>query len=206
MNAEMNKVRRLPQRGHYDRETIYAILDAAKVCHVGFVEDGWPFVIPMLYARTGNELVLHGAPASRLLKHIAAGRPLCVSVAILDGLVLARSAFHHSVNYRSVVLFGCGRSIEDPEKKIEALRLLTEHLTPGRWAAVRPPNAAELKGTTVVAVAIERASAKIRSGPPADDEEDQTWPVWAGVVPVHEAFGTPIPAGYGNDTFPPPTL
>ncbi|MEJ5198992.1 MAG: pyridoxamine 5'-phosphate oxidase family protein [Anaerolineae bacterium] len=206
MDTAINKVRRLPKRGHYDQETIYAILDAAKVCHVGFVEDGQPFVIPMLYARAGNELMLHGAPASRLLKHIAAGRPLCISVAILDGLVLAKSAFHHSVNYRSVVLFGHGRSITDAGEKLEALRVLTEHLTPGRWAAVRPPNAAELNATAVVAVAIERASAKIRSGPPADADEDLALPVWAGVVPVCEVFGDPIPASDTDGSLAPPML
>ncbi|MCX7671653.1 MAG: pyridoxamine 5'-phosphate oxidase family protein [Anaerolineae bacterium] len=198
MNKEPHQLRRLPQRGHYDRETIYAILDAAKVCHVGFVEDDRPFVIPMLYARAGDEVLLHGAPASRLMKHIAAGRPLCISVAILDGLVLAKSVFHHSVNYRSVVLFGRGRPIEDPEEKLTALRILTEHLTPGRWGAARPPNAAELNATAVVAVAIENASAKVRSGPPADSAEDQALPVWAGVVPVYETLGEPIPATYSD--------
>ncbi|MGC8779871.1 MAG: pyridoxamine 5'-phosphate oxidase family protein [Anaerolineae bacterium] len=206
MDTELNKVRRLPQRGRYDRETIYAILDAAKVCHVGFVEEGRPFVIPTLYARAGDELVLHGAPASRLMKHIAAGRPLCISVAILDGLVLAKSAFHHSVNYRSVVLFGRGRPIEAAEEKLEALRLLTEHLAPGRWEVARPPNAAELRGTALVAVAIESASAKVRSGPPADAEEDQELPVWAGVLPVYEAMGDPVPAAYCDAALAPPKL
>lgn len=199
MSSEIHKLQRLPQRGRYDRETIYAILDAAKVCHVGLAEAEQPFVLPMLYARAGDEILLHGAPASRLIGHIAAGRPICISVAILDGLVLAKSAFHHSVNYRSVVLFGRGRLIEDLEEKLEALRILTEHLAPGRWAIVRQPNAAELRGTAVVAVSIENASAKVRSGPPADVEADRAWPVWAGVLPVREAFGEPIPAAYCDE-------
>ncbi len=199
MSPEIHKIQRLPQRGHYDRETIYAILDAARVCHVGLAEGDQPFVLPMLYARAGDEILLHGAPASRLIGHIAAGRPICISVAILDGLVLAKSAFHHSVNYRSVVLFGRGRLIEDLEEKLAALRRLTEHLAPGRWEAARPPNAAELRGTAVVAVRIENASAKVRSGPPADAAQDRTWPVWAGVLPVREAFGEPIPAAYCDE-------
>jgi nitroimidazol reductase NimA-like FMN-containing flavoprotein (pyridoxamine 5'-phosphate oxidase superfamily) len=206
MSPEIHKLHRLPQRGRYDRETIYAILDAAKVCHVGFAEGDQPFVIPMLYARAGEEILLHGAPTSRLIGHIAAGRPICISVAILDGLVLAKSAFHHSVNYRSVVLFGRGRLLEDAQEKLEALRTLTEHLAPGRWEVVRPPNAAELRGTAVVAVAIENASAKVRSGPPADTDADRALPVWAGVLPVQEAIGAAIPADYCDEALPAPTL
>ena len=191
--TELNKVHRLPQRGHYDRETIYAILDAAIICHVGFIQDGQPFVIPTSYARAGDTVLLHGSPNSRLLRHIAAGEPVSISVAILDGLVLAKSAFHHSVNYRSAVVFGRGRLLDDPAEKLDALAILTEHLAPGRWAAARQPNLRELNATTVVAVTIESASAKIRTGGPKDDAADLDWPVWAGVLPVRERRGDPHP-------------
>lgn len=204
--TELNKVHRLPQRGHYDRETIYAILDAAIVCHVGFVQDGQPFVIPTSYARAGDTVLLHGAPNSRLLRHIAAGHPISISVAILDGLVLAKSAFHHSVNYRSAVVFGRGRLLDDPAEKRAALAILTEHLAPGRWATTRQPNAAELKATAVVAITIESASAKVRSGPPVDAAEDLALPVWAGVLPIHEAFGAAIPADHCDPALDPPTF
>jgi nitroimidazol reductase NimA-like FMN-containing flavoprotein (pyridoxamine 5'-phosphate oxidase superfamily) len=204
--TELNRVHRLPQRGHYDRETIYAILDAAIICHVGFVQDGQPFVIPTSYARAGDTLLLHGAPASRLLRHIAAGEPVSISVAILDGLVLAKSAFHHSVNYRSAVVYGRGRLLDDPAEKLAALAILTEHLAPGRWATTRQPNAAELKATSVVAIAIESAAAKVRSGPPVDAAEDLARPVWAGVLPVRETFGAAIPADHCEPALDPPTL
>jgi hypothetical protein len=204
--TELNKVHRLPQRGHYDRETVYAILDAAIVCHVGFVQDGQPFVIPTSYARAGDTVLLHGAPASRLLRHITAGEPVSISVAILDGLVLAKSAFHHSVNYRSAVVFGRGRLLDDPAEKLDALAILTEHLAPGRWAATRQPNAAELKATAVVAITIESASAKMRSGPPVDAANDLALPVWAGVLPIHETVGAAIPADHCDPALDPPTL
>lgn len=200
----LNKIHRLPQRGRYDRETIYAILDAALVCHVGLIQDGQPVVIPMLYARAGDALLLHGATGSRLLGHIAAGEPVSISVAIVDGLVLAKSVFHHSVNYRSVVVFGHGRLLEDPAEKLDALAILTEHLAPGRWTAARPPSAAELKATAVAAIAIESASAKVRSGPPSDAGDDLARPVWAGVLPIHQATGVPIPAAYCDPALEPP--
>ena len=204
--GSLNKIRRLPQRGHYDRETIDAILDAAIVCHVAFVQGGQPFVIPTLFARDGDTLLLHGAANSRLMNHVAAGEPVSISVALLDGLALAKSAFHHSVNYRSVVVFGHGRLIEDAPGKLAALARLTEHLAPGRWAAVRAPNAAELKATAVTAVTIESASAKVRSGPASDDAADLDRPVWAGVIPIGEIHGDPIPASYSDPTLaPPPT-
>jgi nitroimidazol reductase NimA-like FMN-containing flavoprotein (pyridoxamine 5'-phosphate oxidase superfamily) len=179
-----NRVRRLPERASYDRETIYPILEEALICHAGFEEDGQPFVIPTLFARDGDTLYLHGAKASRLLKHIQAGNPVCISVTLLDGLVLARSVFHHSVNYRSAVLFGRGRLLETDEEKLQALEAITEHIARGRWADARPPNRKELNATGVAAVAIESASAKVRGGPPKDDAEDYTLPVWAGILPL----------------------
>ncbi|MCS7039254.1 MAG: pyridoxamine 5'-phosphate oxidase family protein [Anaerolineae bacterium] len=189
---DRNRIRRKPQRGSYEREVVYAILDEALYCHVGFVEDGWPIVIPILHARQDDTLYLHGARASRLLKHVAAGHPVCVAATLLDGLVLARSVFHHSLNYRSAVVFGHGRPVEGAEKR-EALRLLTEHVARGRWDEARLPTPQEEEATAVVAIAIERASAKIRSGPPVDDEADYDRPIWAGVVPVVQAFLDPIP-------------
>lgn len=189
-----NKVRRIPERGRYDRATIDPILDAALVCHVGIVQDGQPFVIPTLHARDGEDILLHGASTSRLIAHIGAGHPVCITVTLVDGLVLARSVFHHSVNYRSAVLFGRGALVEEPEARMAALERFTERLLPGRWADVRPPSPQEFKATSVVRVAIESASAKLRGGPPGDDAEDLALPVWAGVVPVRSALGPPEPA------------
>jgi nitroimidazol reductase NimA-like FMN-containing flavoprotein (pyridoxamine 5'-phosphate oxidase superfamily) len=180
------RINRLPKRGHYDRESIYNILDEALICHVGFVENGQPFVIPINFARVQDTIVLHGAKASRLLKHIEAGNPVCVEVTIVDGLVLARSVFHHSANYRSVVLFGCGYAIKDDQEKLAALEAVTEHLIPGRWKEARLPNRKELNATRVVAIKIEEASAKVRIGPPVDEQEDYVLPVWAGVLPLQE--------------------
>jgi nitroimidazol reductase NimA-like FMN-containing flavoprotein (pyridoxamine 5'-phosphate oxidase superfamily) len=190
--TEKNRIKRLPKRGQYDRETIYRILDEALICHVGFVENKQPYVIPINFARVEDTIVLHGAKASRLLKHIAAGQPVCVEATIVDGLVLARSVFHHSVNYRSVVLFGKGCAIEDEQKKLAALRAITDHLIPGRWQETRPPNRKEMNATSVVSIKIEEAAAKVRIGPPVDDEEDIALPVWAGVLPLHETPLTPI--------------
>jgi nitroimidazol reductase NimA-like FMN-containing flavoprotein (pyridoxamine 5'-phosphate oxidase superfamily) len=190
--TEKNRIKRLPRRGHYDHETIYRILDEALICHVGFVENEQPYVIPINFARVKDTIVLHGAKASRLLKHIAAGHPVCVEVTIVDGLVLARSVFHHSVNYRSVVLFGTGCAIEDEQEKLTALKAITDHLIPGRWQETRPPNRKEMNATSVVAIKIDEASAKVRIGPPVDDEEDYALPVWAGVLPLHEIPSAPI--------------
>lgn len=189
-----NTVKRLPQRGHYDHATIYPILDAAFVCHVAFVQDGQPFIIPTLYARLEDTILLHGATTSRMLRHAESGGALSIAVTLVDGIVLARSVFHHSINYRSVVVFGHGHLIDDPEEKTAALAAFTEKLLPGRWEDARPPHANESKATSVIAVEIESASAKIRQGPPGDDEEDLALPVWAGVLPVAPHFGTPIPA------------
>jgi uncharacterized protein len=190
-------VRRLPQRGAYDAETIHAILDAGFLAHVGFCVDGHPFVIPTLYGRVRDssgpdKLCLHGSAASRMLRELSAGVPACVTVTHVDGIVLARSAFHHSMNYRSVVAFGTARKIEDVQGKEEALRVISDHLIAGRWEDVRSPTAKELKATSVLEFTIEEASAKVRSGPPVDDEEDYELPVWAGVVPLQLRAAAPV--------------
>jgi nitroimidazol reductase NimA-like FMN-containing flavoprotein (pyridoxamine 5'-phosphate oxidase superfamily) len=204
--TDRNTVKRMPQRGDYDRATIYPIIDEALICHVGFVQDGQPYVIPTIHARREDTLFLHGAKASRLLKQMASGEPLCITVTHLDGLVLARSTFHSSMNYRSAVIFGRGALLEDEQEKLQALEAITEHLMPGRWADTRQPTALELKGTSVVAVTIESASAKIRTGPPADDEEDYALPMWAGVLPLQQQWGQPVDdprlsAGIGLPTY-----
>ena len=191
--TDLNRVRRLPARGHYDHATIYAIVDAALICHVAFVEDGQPFVIPTIHARMGDEIVLHGAPASRLLKHIAAGSPVALAMTLLDGLVLARSVFHSSMNYRSAVLFGQGRLVDDADEKRSALQVISEHLVQGRWADARQPTQSEMDATMVVAVAIDSAAAKVRTGPPGDDEADYALPIWAGVLPFELQPQAPVP-------------
>ena len=188
-----NRVRRLPARGAYDRATVYSILDEAIVCHAGFVVDGRPFVIPMTYGRRGDTLYLHGSVASRILRSLSGGIDVCVTVTLLDGLVLARSVFHHSLNYRSVVVFGTASEVVSAEEKLDALEALTEHIAPGRWAATRGPSDAEMKATTVLAIPLSEASAKIRKGPPVDDEEDYGLPVWAGVVPLELTSAAPVP-------------
>src|SRR2546425_495484 len=185
-------VKRLPQRAAYDRATIDAILDEGLICHVGFVVDGQPFVIPTIHVRIGDSIYVHGSPASRMLQTLHTGGPVCITVTLLDGLVLARSAFHHSMNYRSVVLFGAASAVEEPARKLEVLRALSEHVVPGRWDDVRQPSADELRRTLVLAISIDEASAKIRSGPPLDDDEDYELPVWAGVVPLRLTAAAPI--------------
>lgn len=189
--SKRNRVIRHPERGYYDRESVYAVIDEALICHAGFVQDGQPFVIPTLHARDGDRLLLHGASTSRLLKHLEANNPVCVTMTIVDGLVLARSAFNHSINYRSVVLFGQGTPVRDPDAKMAALAAFTERLMPGRWGEARKPNATELKATSVVSIPIDSASAKIRVGPPKDDADDLDLPVWAGVVPLRQVAGEP---------------
>jgi nitroimidazol reductase NimA-like FMN-containing flavoprotein (pyridoxamine 5'-phosphate oxidase superfamily) len=184
---------RLPNRGSYDREAINAVLDAAFLAHVGFQVNGQPLVIPTLYGREEDKLYLHGSAASRMLRELETGVPACVCVTIVDGLVLARSAFHHSMNYRSVVAFGTACKLEDPEQKTRALRIISEHLIAGRWNDVRPPTAKELKATAVLEFAMDEASAKIRTGPPVDEEEDYSLPVWAGVLPLRLEEKAPIP-------------
>jgi uncharacterized protein len=186
------KLRRLPKRGSHDRPVIDAILDEALVSHMGFVHDGHPFVIPTLHARRGDEVLLHGSSASRALRALAEGAPLCLTVTLIDGLVLARSAFHHSVNYRSVVLLGSARLLEDADEKRAALEAFTEKLLPGRWPEIRWPNRKELKATKVLALPIDEASAKVRVGGPVDDAEDYGMDVWAGVVPLSVVRGEPV--------------
>ena len=190
--TERTQLRRLPKRGSHDSETIHSILDAAFLAHVGFTTNGQPFVIPTLYGRDGDKLYLHGSAASRMLRELETGIPACVTVTIVDGLVLARSAFHHSMNYRSVVAFGTARKIDDPAQKTSALRIIAEHLMAGRWDQVRKPNEKELKATSVLEFAIDEASAKIRTGPPLDDEEDYELSIWAGVLPLRQTPGTPL--------------
>lgn len=182
--TDRSRVRRRAERARYDPDEIRAILDAALVCHVGFVDERGPVVIPMAFARVGDAIVLHGSSKNRMLHALAAGADTCCEVTLLDGLVLARSAFHHSVNYRSVTVFGRAESIDDPDEKNEALRALFTKLYPGRWEVVRPPTDEELRATLVVRLPIHEASAKRRVGPPIDDEEDHLLPVWAGVVPL----------------------
>ena len=191
--TDRTQVKRLPKRGHYDCETVYQILDTAFVCHVGFSVDGQPFVIPTNYGRSGDTLYLHGSAASRMLKTLSAGVPVCVTVTHVDGLVLARSAFHHSVNYRSVVILGTARLVEDRAEKMQALRIFTEHVMKGRWDDVRQPTEQELKATTVLALSLEEVSAKVRTGGPVDDEPDYALPVWAGVLPLETVAKAPEP-------------
>ncbi len=185
------RVVREPHRGVYDRSTVNQILDEGFICHVGFVVDGQPFVIPTAYGRRGNNLYIHGSAASRMLRNLDQGVPVCVTVTLLDGLVLARSIFNHSMNYRSVVILGMATAVRDDKEKLKALELLSEHILPGRWADSRQPNERELKQTLVMRLAIEEFSAKIRQGPPMDDEEDYSFPTWAGVIPLRLVPGAP---------------
>jgi uncharacterized protein len=186
------RVTRLPKRADYSQKTIYSILDAAFICHVGFVVDGQPYVIPTGYGRAGDMLYLHGSAASRMLRTLADGVDVCVTVTLLDGIVLARSAFHHSMNYRSVMILGRASAIDQDEEKAAALRVISEHIVRGRWDDVRKPTAQELKSTAVLALPIAEASAKIRTGPPLDDEEDYALDVWAGVLPLSIQAGEPM--------------
>ena len=186
------QVRRLPKRGAYDRATVYKILDEALVCHVGFLAHGQPFVIPTGFGRQDDTLYLHGSAASRMLGEAARGIPLCVTVTLIDGLVLARSAFHHSVNYRSVMILGSARDVEAEGEKLEALRIFTEHMVPGRWDGIRQPSAQELKATSVLALDLVEVSAKIRTGNPVDDDADYALPIWAGIVPLNLTPGAPL--------------
>src|SRR5271167_527045 len=179
-------------RAVYDRAAAYRILDEGFICHVGFVVDGQPFVIPTGYGRVGDNLYIHGSAASRMLRRVDEGIPVCVTVTLLDGLVLARSIFNHSMNYRSVVILGTAHAVTGPEEKLDALRLLSEHILPGRWAESRQPNEKELKKTLVMRLSIEEFSAKVRQGPPVDDEEDYAFPTWAGVIPLEMFAGKPI--------------
>lgn len=190
--SRRSRVVRVGDRGHYDAATIHAILDAGYVCHVAFVHDGQPMVIPTAYWREGDHLYIHGSTKSRMALALAAGIPASVAVTLLDGLVLARSAFHHSMNYRSVVAIGVFETIPD-DHKMAALEAFTERVAPGRWAEIRAPNRQEMKGTMVLRLPLTEASAKIRRGPPKDDAEDMAIPAWAGVLPFTQGFAAPVP-------------
>ena len=191
--SSRTRVRRVPERGHYDAETLNAILDEALVCHVGFVSDGTPYVIPMACARDGDRLLLHGSSASRMTRALAAGAQVCVTVTHLDGVILARASFDNSMNYRSVIVLGRAEPITEPAEKLEALRILTDRLIPGRWKEAREPNDQELRATTVLSLPITEASAKVRSGPPKDDEADLDLDVWAGEIPLRMVSLDPVP-------------
>ena len=190
--TERTTLKRLPKRGDYDHIAVHQILDEAFICHVGFVADGKPVVIPTSYARIDDALYIHGSAASRMLRSLEEGIDVCVTVTLIDGLVLARSAFHHSINYRSVVIFGNASVLEDPNEKTRALHAFTDHIVRGRWEEVRSPTESELRATLVLKLPLVEVSAKVRTGPPIDDEEDYSLPVWAGVVPLGIAAGSPI--------------
>lgn len=189
--TERNTVKRVPKRGHYDKKSVYEILDAGFIAHVGFSIDGQPFVIPTAYGRKEDQIYLHGATTSRLIQHLQTGAPVCITVTFVDGVVLARSVFHHSANYRSAVVFGTA-SLATDEEKMDALEVVTEHIHKGRWEEARQPNAKELKATSVLIVDIEQGSAKIRTGGPSDDKEDYELPIWAGVIPMDTVFRKPV--------------
>lgn len=186
------RITREPERAVYDRSAAYQILDEGFLCHVGFVVDGQPYVIPTSYGREKDNLYIHGSTASRMLRTLDQGVPVCLTVTLLDGLVLARSIFNHSMNYRSVVVLGEAVAVEDPTEKLAALRALSEHILPGRWDEVRQPNEKELKATLVMRLPIVELSAKVRQGPPVDDAEDYSLPTWAGVIPLEVVAGEPI--------------
>lgn len=189
--TERTQVLRRPHRGHYDLNTIYRILDEGFVCSLGLVVDEQPFVVPTCYGRDGDRLLLHGSAASRTLRTVTREIPVCVTVTLVDSIVAARSAFNHSINYRSVMILGRAKVIKDPTQKLAALELLTHHLIPGRWDEVRGPTPKELAATSIVELPIDEASAKVRSGPPLDEDDDYDLPVWAGEIPVHTSFGPP---------------
>lgn len=189
--SPLNKVKRLPQRGYYDKATIYGILDSHFICHLSWEKDGQPFIIPTAYGRKDDTIYIHGSSKSRMLEDLTDGRPLSMVVTHIDGLVLARSAFHHSMNYRSAVIYGRAHEVHG-EEKMEALRIVSDQILPGRWNEVRLPNETEMKATTVLAIEIETASAKIRTGPPKDDAEDYDLPIWAGILPVSLNYHDPV--------------
>lgn len=193
MPTPRTRVAREAHRGVYDRETAYRILDEGFLCHVGFVVDGQPFVIPTSYGRKGDSLYIHGSVASRMLRQLKDSVPVCLTVTLVDGLVLARSVFNHSMNYRSVVILGKAALVEDPREKLAALLTISEHIIPGRWADARQPNERELKQTSVLRLPIDEFSSKVRTGPPIDDEDDYSFPTWAGVLPLKMEPRPPIP-------------
>lgn len=190
--TERTTLKRLPKRGEYDRAAISEILDEAFICHVGFIVDGKPVVIPTSYVCIGDNLYIHGSAASRMLRSLEGGTDVCVTITLIDGLVLARSAFHHSINYRSVVIFGNAKVVDDSDEKIRALHAFTEHVVPGRWEDVRPPDENELRATLVLKLPLDEVSAKVRTGPPIDDDDDYNLAVWAGVVPLRMIADAPV--------------
>jgi nitroimidazol reductase NimA-like FMN-containing flavoprotein (pyridoxamine 5'-phosphate oxidase superfamily) len=190
--TERTKVRRLPDRGKYDSESVYGILDEAFICHVGFVVEGQPYVIPTGFARVNDTLYIHGSAASRMLRTLADGVQVCVTVTLIDGIVMARSGFHSSMNYRSVVILGRAMQVEGRDEKLAALAAFSEQVMPGRWKDLRETTDAELKGTLVLTLPLKEVSAKVRTGPPKDDEVDYALPLWAGVVPLKLTAGKPI--------------
>ncbi len=196
--TQVNKVTQVAKRGHYDRDTVCQILDSNLVGNVGFASETGPFIIPMLFARRDDELLFHGSVKSRLMQMLCSGQPICVSVTMLDGLVFAKSLFHHSMNYRSVSTFGIGRELELESERLEALRVITEKVMPGRWEDARQPSPQEMKATCVAAVRIDSASAKIRTGPPIDDVDDRRLPVWSGVIPLVQTAQAPVCAPDGE--------
>jgi nitroimidazol reductase NimA-like FMN-containing flavoprotein (pyridoxamine 5'-phosphate oxidase superfamily) len=202
MPTQHTTVKRHPERGDYDRATIDSILDEALICHLGFVADGRPFVIPTIHAREGDTLYIHGSPGSRMLRCAKGGVDICVTVTLLDGLVLARSVYNHSMNYRSVVVLGRAHELTDTDEKLRAMQRVVEHVVPGRWEDARRPNDGEIKGTTILALPLNEASAKIRTGPPTDDDADLDLGVWAGVIPLRIEPSDPVPAE--NVESPPP--
>ncbi|HVF80087.1 MAG TPA: pyridoxamine 5'-phosphate oxidase family protein [Solirubrobacteraceae bacterium] len=191
--SQRTRVRRAPARAVYERETIDAVLDEGLIAHLGFTVDGQPYVIPTLHARIGDTVYIHGSSASRMIRTLTARVPACLTVTLIDGMVLARSAFHHSMNYRSVVVLGEARAVSDPTELMTVMKAFTEKLVPGRWDEVREPNRKELKGTRALAMTLDEASAKVRSGPPVDDDEDYDLDVWAGVIPLGLAAQPPQP-------------
>lgn len=203
--TERTRVVREPQRGVYDRETIYKILDEAFVCHVGFSMDGQPYVIPTLFARVGDALYFHGSAASRMLRNLGEGLSVCVTVTLTDGFVLARSVFNHSMNYRSVIALGKATLVSAPQEKLEALHAFTEKILPGRWNEARRPSEKEQKATSILRLPLTEVSAKVRGGPPMDDEPDYSLPVWAGVIPLHLEAGVPFRDERCDPTIPLPT-
>jgi nitroimidazol reductase NimA-like FMN-containing flavoprotein (pyridoxamine 5'-phosphate oxidase superfamily) len=203
--TERTTLKRLPKRGVYDRQLVYGILDEGFICHVGFAVEGQPFVIPTGYARLDERLFIHGSQVSRMLRTLSSGIDVCVAVTLVDGLVLARSAFHHSINYRSVVMFGRATIVDDREAKLAALFAFSEQVIPGRWNDVREPNEQELRATTVLALPLLEVSAKVRTGPPIDDDEDYALDIWAGVLPLKIAAGAPIGDPRLPETIAPPS-
>jgi nitroimidazol reductase NimA-like FMN-containing flavoprotein (pyridoxamine 5'-phosphate oxidase superfamily) len=203
MPTSRTTVKRHPERGDYDRDVIDAILDEALICHLGFLVDGQPFVIPTIHARDGDILYIHGSPGSRMLRTAKAGVDICVTATLLDGLVLARSVYNHSLNYRSVVVLGRAYEVTELDEKLRAMQCVVEHVVPGRWNDARQPNEGEIKGTTILALPLDEASAKIRSGPPVDDDDDLALPVWAGVIPLRLEPSEPTAADGVDGPAPP---